>query len=112
MGLFAPHLVREFGWSVGQIMASMSIITLMSLWAGPTYGAWAERIGARRIILVAIPLWGLGFISLALLNGSLVQFYLTWLAIGLVGPRHCPSSLPARSTAALIRPKGWPWDWL
>lgn len=99
MGLFAPHLVREFGWSVGQIMASMSIITLMSLWAGPTYGAWAERIGARRIILVAIPLWGLGFISLALLNGSLVQFYLTWLAIGLVGA----ATLPITFTRAVNR---------
>jgi len=106
MGLFAPHLVREFGWSVGQIMASMSIITLMSLWAGPTYGAWAEKIGARRIILVAIPLWGLGFISLALLNGSLVQFYLTWLVIGLVGAATLPITFTRAVNRGFDRAKG------
>lgn len=106
MGLFAPYLVREFGWSVGQIMASMSIITLMSLWAGPTYGAWAERIGARRIILVAIPLWGLGFISLSLLTGSLVQFYLTWLAIGLVGAATLPITFTRAVNRGFDRAKG------
>ncbi|NOW45888.1 putative MFS family arabinose efflux permease [Novosphingobium sp. SG751A] len=106
MGLFAPYLVREFGWSVGQIMASMSIITLMSLWAGPSYGAWAERIGARRIILVAIPLWGLGFVSLSLLTGSLVQFYLTWLAIGLVGAATLPITFTRAVNRGFDRAKG------
>jgi len=106
MGLFAPYLVREFGWSVGQIMASMSIITLMSLWAGPSYGAWAERIGARRIILVAIPLWGLGFVSLSLLTGSLVQFYLTWLAIGLVGAATLPITFTRAVNREFDRAKG------
>lgn len=106
MGLFAPHLVREFGWSVGQIMAAMSIITLMSLWAGPSYGAWAEKIGARRIILVAIPLWGLAFASLALLNGSLTQFYLTWLVIGLVGAATLPITFTRAVNRGFDRAKG------
>lgn len=106
MGLFAPHLVKAFGWSVGQIMASMSIITLMSLWAGPSYGAWAEKIGARRILLVAIPLWGVGFISLALLNGSLVQFYVTLLLIGLVGAATLPITFTRAVNHEFDRAKG------
>jgi MFS family permease len=99
MGLFAPYLVKEFGWSVGQIMASMSLITLMSIFAGPSYGAWAERIGSRRIVLVALPLWGLAFCTLALSTGSLVQFYLTWLVIGVIGA----ATLPITFTRAVNR---------
>lgn len=99
MGLFAPFLMQEFGWSVGQIMASMSIITLMSLWAGPIAGALAERIGARRIVLAALPLWGLGFAALALSNGSLARFYGTWIVIGLVGA----ATLPITFTRAVNR---------
>lgn len=99
MGLFAPYLVRQFGWSVGQIMASMSLITLMSLWAGPCYGALAERIGARRVVLVALPLWGIAFTSLALSTGSLTQFYLTWTLIGVIGA----ATLPITFTRAVNR---------
>ena len=99
MGLFAPYLAKDFGWSVGQIMASMSLITLMSIWAGPSYGAWAERIGARRIVLVALPLWGLAFMALAFSTGSLVQFYVTWAVIGVIGA----ATLPITFTRAVNR---------
>jgi MFS family permease len=99
MGLFAPFLVRQFGWSVGQIMGALSLITLMSLWAGPACGALAERIGARAIALVALPLWGLAFMLLALSNGSLLLFYATWGLIGLVGA----ATLPITFTRAVNR---------
>lgn len=106
MGLFAPFLVKEFGWSVGQIMAAMSIITLMSLWAGPTYGALAEKYGARRIVLIALPLWGLGFAALGLSNGSLGQFYLTWLGIGLVGAATLPITFTRAVNRSFDKAKG------
>jgi len=99
MGLFAPHLAKEFGWSIGQIMTSMMVITLMSLVGGPLYGAWADKIGVRRIVLVALPVWGLGFASLALSNGSLTRFYLTWLVVGAVGA----ATLPITFTRAVNR---------
>jgi len=99
MGLIAPYLVKQFGWSVGQIMAAMSLITLMSLWAGPCAGALAERIGARAIALVALPLWGAAFALLALSNGSLVLFYVSWTLIGIVGA----ATLPITFTRAVNR---------
>lgn len=99
MGLFAPWLVQQFGWSVGQVMASLSLITLVSLGAGPGYGALAERIGARRIVLFALPMWGLAFATLALSTGSLLQFYATWLVIGLIGA----ATLPITFTRAVNR---------
>lgn len=32
MGVFAPHLARAFGWSIGQVMGGLSITTLMVRW--------------------------------------------------------------------------------
>ncbi|HWU03283.1 MAG TPA: MFS transporter, partial [Novosphingobium sp.] len=90
MGLFAPQLVKEFHWSVGQIMASMTIVTMITLFAGPIFGSVAERVGARRIVLIGLPLWGLVFASLSFSTASLGQFYLTWALLGVVGAMTLP----------------------
>ncbi len=90
MGVFAPHLAKEFGWSMGQIMAGLSITTLSVIVAGPAAGILAERIGTRKVALVSLVLFGLAFMSMATLGDSLVQFYLTWGVIAFVGAGTLP----------------------
>ncbi|MBC2669892.1 MFS transporter [Novosphingobium piscinae] len=90
LGVFAPHLAREFGWSMGQIMGALTITTLALVVAGPIAGALCDRHGTRPVALVSLTLFGLSYLSLALLGGSLVQYYLTFLVIAFVGVGTLP----------------------
>jgi predicted MFS family arabinose efflux permease len=90
MGIFAPHLAREFGWSMGQIMGGISVTTLMVLWAGPAIGILAERVGVRRVAMTSLVLFGFAFMSLGLSTGSLVQYYVSWAAIAVLGAGTLP----------------------
>jgi MFS family permease len=90
MGMFAPHLAREFGWSMGQIMGGISVTTVMMLWAGPTVGILAERLGVRRVAMTSLVLFGFAFMSLAFSSGSLVQYYISWAVIASLGAGTLP----------------------
>ncbi len=100
MGVFAPHLAKEFGWNTAQIMAGLSITTLSVIVAGPAAGILAERYGTRRVVLISIVLFALAFCSMAMLGNSLLQFYLTWGVIAFVGA----GTLPITFTRAV---SGW-----
>lgn len=90
MGVFAPQLTKAFGWSISQIMAAITVTSLMTLWAGPVVGMLAVRFGARRVALTSLVLFSLAFMSLALSTASLTQFYLTWAAIAILGAGTLP----------------------
>lgn len=90
LGVFAPHLARAFGWSVGQIMGALTITTFSLVVAGPIAGALCDRYGTRPVALGSLTLFGLAYLSLALLGGSLVQYYLTFLVISFVGVGTLP----------------------
>jgi predicted MFS family arabinose efflux permease len=90
IGVFAPHLARAFGWSQGQIMGGLTVTTLMVLWAGPAVGLLATRWPVRRVAIGSLVLFALAFMSLGLSTGSLVQYYLTFAAIAVLGAGTLP----------------------
>lgn len=89
-GIFAPHLAHEFGWSMGEIMGGLTITTLALLVAAPIAGLLCERFGARPIAAASLALFGLSYVSLATLDGSLTQYYLTWGIAAAVGAGSLP----------------------
>ncbi|WP_298199893.1 MFS transporter [Novosphingobium sp.] len=90
LGVFAPHLARAFGWSVGQIMGALTITTFSLIVAGPIAGSLCDRFGTRPVALSSLVLFGLAYLSLALLGGSIVQYYLTFLVIAFAGVGTLP----------------------
>lgn len=52
-GVFIDPLVEQYGWSRGSISAANSIMFLSSIAFLLIAGALADRVGARRIALVA-----------------------------------------------------------
>lgn len=90
MGVFAPHLAQEFGWSVGEIMAALMITTLSVTVAAPVAALLCERYGVRPVVLVSLTLFGLSYLSLATLGNSLLRFYLTFGVISFVGAGTLP----------------------
>jgi predicted MFS family arabinose efflux permease len=97
LGVFAPQLAAEFGWPMAQIMAGLSIMTVMVVLTGPVAGWLADRYGARRVTLVSLVLFALAVMSFALQNGDIRSYWLRWGVAAVVGV----GTLPATWTRAI-----------
>lgn len=84
-GTFVPALEREFGWGIGAISFGATLITVMIVITSLLAGHLIDRIGARRLILWSIPLFGLGMMSLALMPHGIGFFYAGLMAVALLG---------------------------
>lgn len=73
-GAFLPSLEREFGWSRTALSGAFSLARVESGLLGPIEGFLVDRLGPRRMMLIGIPMMGMGFILLGHVN-SLPTFY-------------------------------------
>ena len=89
-GVFAPHLVREFGWSMGEIMGALTLTTLVVMVSAPVAGILCDRFGTQRVASLALLGFGLSVLSLAALGPSLFQFYLCWGLAAALGAGTLP----------------------
>jgi MFS family permease len=83
--VFFRPLSLEFGWSRSEISLAFSLSLLALSVALPLSGRLVDRIGARRVILPAALLFGLGLASFYFLSKNLWHLYSTYLFLGLVG---------------------------
>ncbi|MGF7153427.1 MFS transporter [Novosphingobium gossypii] len=90
LGMLAPQLAADFGWSIAQVMGVLSITTLAVVLSAPLTGMLTGRFGARRVALCSLVLFGCGVLSLASSSGSILHFYLTWAFIALGGAGTLP----------------------
>lgn len=106
LGVFAPELVRDFGWSYAEVMAGFTVMTLVTAVAGPLAGLLADRRGVRPVALGALVLFSLGFMGFALMNGSLPLYFLTWAAVAFVGAGTLPAIWTRGVAGAFHRHRG------
>lgn len=85
IGMLAPQLSAEFGWSFAALMASITVQSGVVMIASPLAGIAIDRFGARPVALVSLPLFGLSFMSLAFSNGSLTLYYAQWVIMAVLG---------------------------
>ncbi len=52
---------------------------------GPFFATLIDRFGARLVASISLPCLGLSYMTLAASNGSIEQYYLSWLAIAIFG---------------------------
>ena len=94
LGVFTGPLEHDLGWTRAQISLSATVFTAVSTVAFPFAGALLDRFGARRVVLVSLPLFAAAYASLGLTTRSLGAFYLAWAVITLLGsapsnPAYC-----------------------
>jgi len=106
-GILAPSLMKSFGWSIGQIMAGITVTTAVVVFAGPLVGFLAIRFGARRVALTSLVLFAFSFMGLGLSNGSLPLYYVTWALIALVGAGTLPMTWTVAVNQRFERRKGF-----
>jgi MFS family permease len=82
-GLFIQPLQKEFGWDRASISLGLTIYTMSAVLFGPVIGALIDRLGSRRIGIIGLAGTSLTLAALGFANGSLVQWYLLWLAIAI-----------------------------
>jgi len=84
-GIFSTALTAEFGWAQGDVFAALMVVTLVAALLAPLVGAWVDRFGARRIILLSFVAEALIFASFYWQDASLISFYLRYAALAFLG---------------------------
>src|SRR5262245_53862324 len=84
LGVFLKSLSQEFSWSRTQISLAFTLGALGMTLTAPFLGWLVDRFGARRVILPAEVLFGLGALSLYFLSAHLWHFYAIFLFTGVV----------------------------
>lgn len=78
MSLFAPELIREFGWSKAQF-ALVSALPIVTAFITPLAGRFADKFGARMAVGIGMAAMALGFFAMSTLNGNIYEFFAIWL---------------------------------
>ena len=113
--LFLVPLTREFGWSRLALSGAISLARLESGLIGPIEGLLVDRLGPRKMMLVGIPMAGIGFVLLAQIDwlslvtrqDPLVVFYVVYVLLVALG-NTIGTSLAASTAVAnwFIRRRG------
>jgi predicted MFS family arabinose efflux permease len=85
VGIFAPIFAAQFGWSFAAIFGGLIVSTLVLLLGGTSIGHLIDRRGARTVTALSLAGLGLGYMTLALLDGSMTRYYLSWLILSVAG---------------------------
>lgn len=81
---FIIPLTNEFGWNRTTISGVFSLARMESGLLGPLEGWLVDRVGPRRLMLVGVPLMGIGYILMSRVN-SLAAFFFVYIFVITLG---------------------------
>src|SRR5580658_3368174 len=83
-GVFIKPLSDQFGWSRTEISLAFTLTALMVAAFSPFIGRIVDRVGARKVLLPCVAVYGAAFCCLALVR-TLTAFYAVYVLLGVVG---------------------------
>lgn len=83
--IFIKPLGEEYGWSRSAISAGVSLAGLICAVISPVIGMLADRLGAKRIILIGTLLFALGLAAMGALPHSYALFLMATAFVGMAG---------------------------
>jgi MFS family permease len=84
MSLFAPELIKEFGWSKAQF-ALLRLVASGFVLVVPFAGRFTDRFGTRIAAVIGFIAMSLGFFAFSLMNGNILEFFAIYLFQNIVG---------------------------
>jgi len=84
LSLFAPELIREFGWSKAEF-ALLGSLQIVSLVTAPLAGRFTDRFGVRVAVSVGFLAISAGFLWFSRMQGSLTEFFVVWILQHVLG---------------------------
>lgn len=100
IGVFVAPLSADLGWSVGQILSGLAVLTVGALIMSPVIGLLTDRFGVRKVVLTSIVAFACTMMAFSLNNGSLLYYRFLWLMLAVTGA----GTLPITWTRAV---NGW-----
>jgi MFS family permease len=89
-GIFLKPLLQEFHSNRGNISLAFTLANLVQAITVPLIGRWADRFGARLVIILASVIFAATLISSLLLSTSLWKLYLFYILLGVCGSGVAP----------------------
>jgi MFS family permease len=83
-GVFLKPLSGQFGWSRAEISLAFTLTALMMAIFSPFIGRLVDRVGARKVLLPCVAVYGVAFCCLALVK-TLAGLYTVYILLGVVG---------------------------
>ncbi len=83
-GVFLKPLSGQFGWSRVEISLAFTLTALMVAVFSPFIGRLVDRVGARKVLLPCVAVYGAAFCCLALVK-TLTGLYTIYVLLGVVG---------------------------
>ncbi len=81
-GVFIDPLTADFGWPRAPLTLTYSLSLLVSSFLGIISGAFSDRYGVRKVMIVGSVLVIAGFVFSSMIT-SLSQFYLAFILVGI-----------------------------
>lgn len=75
-GIFAPRITAETGWSAFSLAGAIALGPIISALTAPFVGRVADKLGARKLVILGGPSCALGFILLGYLSATPLSFLL------------------------------------
>src|ERR1700691_2439228 len=83
-GVFLKPLSDRFGWSRAEVSLAFTLTALMVAIFSPFIGRMVDRVGARKVLLPCVAVYGVAFCCLALVK-TLAGLYAIYVLLGVVG---------------------------
>ena len=82
--VFIKPLSDQFGWTRTEVSLAFTLTALMVALFSPLIGRIVDRVGARKVLLPCVAVYGAAFCSLGLVK-TLGEFYAVYVLLGVVG---------------------------
>lgn len=84
-GVFVPEFQADFGWSIQAISVGATLMSLILVVIAPLQGYLVDRLGCRALILISMPLFGVGVWCMSGLGPHIGIYYLACLLVPIAG---------------------------
>ncbi len=84
-GLFVTPLQQAFNWSRGEVSTTLFYGSVGLVLAAPVLGWLIDRLGARRVALVAVPCFVVMLLLVSRFDGPRASFYALFFALNVAG---------------------------
>lgn len=92
-GVLLDPMSKAFGEPVSAISAWAIFMSIGSIAASPFIGYFADRVGARRLVLITLPMYALALAAVSMIDDSLWELYALAVVVGAVGTGVSPVTL-------------------
>lgn len=77
--IFAPYLIKDFGWSLSQ-WASLGVVQMLIMFCLPVAGRLTDRFGVRAVAMVGALSYPLFLIAITRMDGSIGTYAAIYIA--------------------------------